>query len=67
MDRDTTRARGLATLFNTINGACAGSATYTLPAGALQAARAQFRYQGAVGTCSTGAYNDGDDLIFAVQ
>ncbi|QRN98807.1 M20/M25/M40 family metallo-hydrolase [Archangium violaceum] len=43
------------------------SATYTLPTGTLQAIRANFRYQGSASTCSTGAYDDRDDLIFAVQ
>jgi subtilisin-like proprotein convertase family protein len=43
------------------------SATYTLPAGSLQAVRAQFRYLGSASTCTSGGYNDRDDLIFAVQ
>jgi subtilase family serine protease len=43
------------------------SATFTLPTGSLQAVRAQFRYQGRASACTTGAYNDHDDLIFAVQ
>ncbi len=43
------------------------SATYTLPTGTLQAVRASFRYNGTAGTCSTGSYDDRDDLIFAVQ
>ncbi len=43
------------------------TATYTLPAGGLQAVRAQFRYQGAAGTCTSGGYNDRDDLVFAVN
>jgi len=42
------------------------SATYTLPSGNLQAVRANFRYQGSPSSCSTGAYDDHDDLIFAV-
>ncbi len=42
------------------------SATYTLPAGALQAVRAQFRYQSTNAPCSSGNYNDRDDLVFAV-
>ncbi|WP_225412935.1 endopeptidase [Stigmatella hybrida] len=33
----------------------------------LQAIRAQFRYQSSAGTCSTGNYNDRDDLIFTVS
>ncbi|HEV2175895.1 MAG TPA: hypothetical protein VGW33_01620 [Terriglobia bacterium] len=41
------------------------SATYTLPSGSLQAVRAQFRYLGSASSCTTGSYNDHDDLIFA--
>ncbi|WNG50713.1 M20/M25/M40 family metallo-hydrolase [Archangium minus] len=49
-------------------GATTISATYTLPTGSLQAIRANFRYQGSMAsTCSTGAYDDHDDLIFTVQ
>ena len=43
------------------------TATYTLPTGSLQAIRANYRYNGAASSCSTGAYDDHDDLIFAVQ
>ena len=43
------------------------SATFTLPTGSLQAVRAQFRYGGSASPCTTGAYNDHDDLIFGVQ
>ncbi|MDY7226258.1 M20/M25/M40 family metallo-hydrolase [Hyalangium rubrum] len=42
------------------------SATYALPAGGLQAVRANFRYGGTAGTCAAGSYTDHDDLIFAV-
>src|SRR6266853_959940 len=42
------------------------STSYTLPSGNLQAVRANFRYQGSPSSCSTGAYDDHDDLIFAV-
>ncbi|XXF77282.1 M20/M25/M40 family metallo-hydrolase [Myxococcaceae bacterium GXIMD 01537] len=44
------------------------SATYTLPAGASQAVRARFRYNGTAGPCNTGTgtYDDHDDLAFAV-
>jgi leucyl aminopeptidase len=48
-------------------GAQSLSTTFTLPTGSLQAVRAQFRYQGSASSCTTGAYNDHDDLIFAVQ
>ncbi|MGH9885959.1 MAG: Ig-like domain-containing protein, partial [bacterium] len=57
----------LATLTPASAGASTLSATYTLPAGALQAVRANFRYQGSASSCSAGSYNDHDDLIFAVQ
>lgn len=43
------------------------TATYTLPTGTTQAIRANFRYQGTASSCSAGAYDDHDDLIFAVQ
>lgn len=48
-------------------GAQSISRTYTLPTGSLQAVRANFRYQGSASSCSTGAYDDHDDLIFAVN
>lgn len=42
-------------------------ANYTLPAGAsTQAVRAVFRYGGTAIACSSGAYDDRDDLAFAV-
>ena len=56
----------VATLTPAAAGAQTLSANYTLPAGALQAVRAQFRYQGSATACSTGAYDDHDDLVFAV-
>jgi hypothetical protein len=43
------------------------SAQYTLPTGDLQAVRANFRYQGSASPCSTGTYDDHDDLVFAVE
>jgi trimeric autotransporter adhesin len=43
------------------------SRTFTLGSTAGQhAVRAQFRYQGSAGTCTTGSYNDRDDLNFNV-
>ena len=58
------------TLIGTITPTAAGaqtlSANYTLPSGSLQAVRAHFRYLGSATSCSTGAYDDHDDLIFAV-
>jgi leucyl aminopeptidase len=55
------------TIVPTKAGAQSLSATFTLPTGSLQAVRAQFRYQGSASACTTGPYNDHDDLIFAVQ
>jgi hypothetical protein len=59
------------TFITTLTPAAAGaqtlSATYTLPGGALQAVRAQFRYQGSASACTSGSYNDRDDLVFAVD
>jgi leucyl aminopeptidase len=43
------------------------AATYTLSAGAMQAVRTNFRYGGTASACSTGSYDDRDDLVFAVQ
>ncbi len=57
----------IGTLTPTAAGAQTLSATYTLPAGTLQAVRAQFRYTGSAGTCTSGGYNDRDDLVFAVN
>ena len=56
----------IATLTPTAAGAQTLSANYTLPNGSLQAVRANFRYTGSASSCSTGAYDDHDDLIFAV-
>jgi len=58
------------TLIGTITPTAAGaqtlSANYTLSSGSLQAVRAQFRYLGSASSCSTGSYDDHDDLIFSV-
>ena len=58
------------TFITTLTPAAAGaqtlSATYTLPAGGLQAVRARFRYQGAASSCAVGGFIDHDDLVFAV-
>lgn len=58
------------TFLNTITPAATGaqtlSTTFTLPNGNLQAVRAHFRYQGSAAPCSTGAYDESDDLAFAV-
>jgi len=42
------------------------TSNYTLPAGSLQAIRGNFRFGGSQSSCSTGSYDDHDDLIFAV-
>jgi hypothetical protein len=56
----------IATLTPAAAGAQTLSANYTLPSGSLQAVRANFRYTGSASACSTGSYDDHDDLIFAV-
>ena len=33
----------------------------------LMAVRVNFRYNGSVGSCTTGSYDDHDDLVFAVE
>ncbi|MBZ5663606.1 MAG: hypothetical protein LAO30_03295 [Acidobacteriia bacterium] len=58
----------IGTIVPPAGGAQAISRTYTLPTGStLQAVRANFRYQGSASSCSTGAYDDHDDLVFAVN
>ena len=57
----------IATLTPTAARSSTLSATYTLPAGPVQAVRARFRYQGTASSCLAGGYDDHDDLIFAVQ
>ncbi len=42
------------------------ASNYTLPAGSLQAIRGNFRFGGSQSSCSTGSYDDHDDLIFTV-
>src|ERR1700716_440777 len=56
----------IATIVPPAAGAQTLSGTYTLPSGSLQAVRANFRYTGSASSCSTGSYDDHDDLIFAV-
>ncbi|MEM1207253.1 MAG: hypothetical protein AAGN66_28725, partial [Acidobacteriota bacterium] len=56
----------IATLQPTAAGPQTLSAQYTLPTGSLQAIRANFRYQGSAAPCTTGTYDDADDLVFAV-
>jgi hypothetical protein len=43
------------------------TAQYVLPAGGMQAVRANFRYQGSASPCSAGSYDDHDDLVFTVE
>lgn len=57
----------LSTIKPSASGAQTLSTSFTLPSGGLQAIRANFRYQGSASSCSTGAYDDHDDLIFAVN
>ena len=57
----------ITTLTPTASGSNALSATYTLPAGSVQAERARFRYTGTASACLAGGYDDHDDLVFAVQ
>jgi aqualysin 1 len=56
----------LTTLMPSVGGAQVLSATYVLPEGGLQAVRGNFRYNGSEGSCSTGSYDDRDDLVFPV-
>ncbi|MGA3012039.1 MAG: protease pro-enzyme activation domain-containing protein [Terracidiphilus sp.] len=55
------------TIAPTTTGASTLSTTYTLPTGSLQAVRANFRSGGSAAVCTTGSYDDHDDLIFAVE
>ncbi len=59
----------IGTLSPTVGGAQTLSTTYTIPSTGttLQAIRGQMRYTGTAGTCTSGSYNDRDDLVFAVQ
>jgi hypothetical protein len=56
----------LTTLTPTASGETRLSATYTLPAGSLQAIRGQFRYGSGTGSCTSSGFDDRDDLVFAV-
>ncbi|HST28124.1 MAG TPA: PPC domain-containing protein [Rudaea sp.] len=59
------------TFLSSISASAAGtqslSTTFTLPTGGLQAVRAHLRYNGSAAACSTGSYDESDDLIFAVS
>ncbi len=41
------------------------TATYTVPPGGLQAVRANFRAEGSAAVCSTGEFDDHDDVVFS--
>ncbi len=56
----------LTTIKPPAGGAHVLSTTYTLPEGGMQAVRGNFRFLGAQGSCSTGGFNDRDDLVFDV-
>ncbi len=58
--------RLLGTLVPTDVGAGTLVLRFTLPQGGVQALRAAFRYGGAPETCTSGLYDDRDDLVFAV-
>ena len=57
----------IGTLTPTASGVVTLSTSFVLPSGSLQAIRGTFRYAGSAGSCTVGAYDDHDDLIFAVQ
>jgi aqualysin 1 len=56
----------LTTLRPPAGGAHVLSATYVLPEGTLQAVRGNFRFSGTPSPCTSGSFNDRDDLVFAV-
>jgi hypothetical protein len=57
----------IATLSPTASGVQTLRTTYTLPSGTLQAVRGVFRATATASPCSNGAYDDRDDLVFAVS
>ncbi len=57
----------IATLSPSANGLQTLSTTYVLPSGPQQAIRAGFRYAGYASACSTGSYDDHDDLAFTIE
>jgi len=59
----------LATIIPQTYGTQVLSRTYTLPSGSNQAVRAHHRssYGGSPSPCSTGSYDESDDLVFTVQ
>jgi hypothetical protein len=57
----------LGTVQATANGQQVLTKSFVLPAGPLQAIRGNWRFVGSASSCSAGAYDDRDDLVFAVQ
>ncbi|MGC4118405.1 MAG: Ig-like domain-containing protein [Myxococcales bacterium] len=57
----------IVTLSPTATGSQTLSANYILPTGATQAIRGTFRYLGSAGACTSGSYDDHDDLVFVTQ
>jgi subtilase family serine protease len=43
------------------------STSFVLPSATLPAIRGNFRFNGSVGSCTTGSYDDHDDLVFALS
>jgi PKD repeat protein len=43
------------------------STSFVLPSATLPAIRGNFRYSGSPGSCTTGSYDDRDDLVFALS
>lgn len=43
------------------------SAEYVIPPGGMQAVRGRYRYRGVAAPCGNGAYDDHDDVLFAVE
>ncbi len=56
----------LTTLYPWSGNAQTRTTSYVLPAGAVQALRGRYRYGGNLAPCGSGAYDDHDDLVFAV-
>ncbi len=56
----------IGTVKPTAAGAQVLSITFTLSSGSLQAVRANYRYGGKAAACTTGGYDDHDDIAFAV-
>jgi hypothetical protein len=57
----------IATLQATASGQQVISTTFTLPFGPLPAIRGNWRFSSTANPCTTGSFDDRDDLIFAIQ